>query len=635
MSIKKTVCLLIAATLLLSGSAACDTKQENNEIKNTNILLYDGGVTDYKIVIPENAREAETLAAEEAAYFLKSSSGAEFEIITDKGKSFNKSEKVISIGNTSVLDGSGLKIDKTVLGDSGFVIKRFDNTVIIAGAKEGYGNGNIYGVYDFLQYEIDYDYYCETEIKYSGATTGYVKDFDYTYVPTFNQRSITEFALETDFVYRNRMRLSSPNTDEFGMWGHSNDLYILPHSVYGEEHPDWYSQPGNAGTDTRWQLCFTNEEMRVEYVRRVKEIIDSKPDSKYFMLGQQDVNTYCKCDNCTKALEKYKQMSGVQIVFANKVVDEIMPWFNEKYPGREIMFALFAYEFTETPPLTSDGNGGYRVTHEDCIPRDNIAILIAPIKVDWSEPLDGGVNQSSYNNIKQWSLVANHLLIWKYSFYADDTVFVPFNNLNAYKTINDSLRDCNLIYMLEEADSQVPTASFEELRIYVQSNLMWNGNQTAESLIRKFIDGYYGEASDEMYEYYTLLNTWQETVRKNYNACNGDVWDTPSGKADYWPHEMLMRFDEALDRAEEKILPLKSPDNAAYAKLHARIEKERMLNLYFRLTFHRAYYNNGELAEMINRFERITSANKITYIGTSSKAQSCSDYIKELRSKLI
>lgn len=635
MKIKRFVCIMLSTLLLAAGLTACSCNDDNitsgTTIKETDIVLFDNGKTDYKIVVPSEAREAETYAAEEAAYFLETSSGTKFETITDFGKKFNKSDKVISIGNTSILEGSGLVIDKTELGDSGYKIKRYDNTIIIAGAQEGYGNGNIYGVYDFLKYEVGYDYYAEDEIKLNGEKKGFVRDFDYTYVPTYNERAITEFTLETDFVYRTRMKLSSPNSDEFGLWGHTNALYILPESMYRAEHPDWYSASGDA--NGRYQLCFTNEEMRVEYVKRLKALIEEHPDSKFFQLGQEDTDIWCSCDKCAEAEKKYTQKSGVQIAFVNKVIDEIMPWFNEKYPGREIEFSIFAYLTTEKPPVVETAEG-YKVAHEDCKLRDNVAVLMAPIRVDWSKPLTDGVNSGSYLNIKQWAAVANHLMVWKYSFYADDTMFVPFNNLNAYKEINDSLREFNIIYMLEEADSQVPSASFDELRIYVQANLMWNGDQTADSLIRKFMQGYYGEAADEMYEYWVLLNTWQETLNGTRGICSGDVWNAPSAKSEYWPHEMLMKFSEALDKAEARILPLKQTDMNRYEKLHERIDKERMLNLYFRLEFYRSNYTNSEYSEMIDLFAKLTSAHAISTIGSASTGQSCSDYIKGLRSKL-
>ena len=632
---KKLFCIALSVLFVFTGTAACSCngdKPDDSYIKNTDIVLFDEGKTDYKIVIPANPSDSEAFAAEEAACFMKLSSGADFETVSDKDRNFNENDKVISVGNTSLLKGSGLEIKKSETGDSGFIIKRFGNTVIIAGANEGYGYGNIYGVYEFLRYEIGYEVYAADEIKVSGEKKGFVKDFDYSYVPTFNERSITEYVLEKDYVYRTRMKLVSPFTSEFGLWGHSNALYILPYSVYGAKHPAWYTATGDV--NGRYQLCFTNKEMRAEYVKRLKEIIDEKPDSKYFMLGHEDTSLYCNCEKCLAEIEKYKQPSGLQIAFINKVVDEIMPWFNEKYPGREIEFVIFAYLFSEKPPVEKTADGNYAPTHENCIPRDNVAVMLAPIRIDWSKPVTEGVNSGSYENIKQWAAVADHLMLWKYSFYASDSVFVPFNNLNAYKEINDSLREFNVIYLMEEADMAVPTASFEELRIYVQANMLWNGDRSVNDLIKKFMKGYYGEAGEEMYAYYIALNTWQETLNNTQNKCNGDVWDTPSAKAEYWPHELLLKFDEALDKAEAKIAGLKNTDADEYEKLLARIDKERLLNLYFRLSFYRNGYTNSELSVMINEFERLTVANGISAVGTASEAQSSGDFIKELRSKL-
>ena len=305
---KKLFCIALSVLFVFTGTAVCSCngdKPDDSYIKNTDIVLFDEGKTDYKIVIPANPSDSEAFAAEEAACFMKLSSGADFEIVSDKDRNFNENDKVISVGNTSLLKGSGLEIKKSEMGDSGFIIKRFGNTVIIAGANEGYGYGNIYGVYEFLRYEIGYEVYAADEIKVSGEKKGFVKDFDYSYVPTFNERSITEYVLEKDYVYRTRMKLVSPFTSEFGLWGHSNALYILPYSVYGAKHPAWYTATGDV--NGRYQLCFTNKEMRAEYVKRLKEIIDEKPDSKYFMLGHEDTSLYCNCEKCFAEIEKYNK----------------------------------------------------------------------------------------------------------------------------------------------------------------------------------------------------------------------------------------------------------------------------------------------------------------------------------------
>ena len=67
-----------------------------------------------------------------------------------------------------------------------------------------------------------------------------------------------------------------------------------------------------------------------------------------------------------------------------------------------------------------------------------------------------------------------------------------------------------------------------------------------------------------------------EALRTTVGKCNGDVWDTPAEKAAYWPHELLLKFDNALDLAEDKIASLKDTNKERYYKLHNRIEKERL-----------------------------------------------------------
>ena len=74
------------------------------------------------------------------------------------------------------------------------------------------------------------------------------------------------------------------------------------------------------------QLCLTNEEMKAEFIKNLKVVISTHPNDKYILLGEEDSNTFCNCDNCQEAIKKYGTPSGVDMIFVNPVAEEIENW---------------------------------------------------------------------------------------------------------------------------------------------------------------------------------------------------------------------------------------------------------------------------------------------------------------------
>ena len=76
---------------------------------------------------------------------------------------------------------------------------------------------------------------------------------------------------------------------------------------------------------------------------------------------------------------------------------------------------------------------------------------------------------------------------------------------------------------------------------WLYSKLAWNPNEDVDALIKEFCDKCYGEASDEMQEYYDLLELgWQngaELIPYDFNARIMLHFDQA------WYHNYFMDFD--------------------------------------------------------------------------------------------
>ena len=156
---KKIISLCLTLVLLLVVLVGCVQTPDNPDnptkptINKTNIEIVDGGKTEYKVVVPVGASDFVTTAASELVNFVKEATGATLPVVTD-GEEFSASEKVISLGNTTVFKGSGVKLTEK-LRETGYVMKRKGNTLVI-NAKDD--NGVISAVYDMLGYSLGLEF---------------------------------------------------------------------------------------------------------------------------------------------------------------------------------------------------------------------------------------------------------------------------------------------------------------------------------------------------------------------------------------------------------------------------------------------------------------------------------------------
>lgn len=90
---------------------------------------------------------------------------------------------------------------------------------------------------------------------------------------------------------------------------------------------------------------------------------------------------------------------------------------------------------------------------------------------------------------------------------------------------------------------------FPEMRAYMVSKLMWNPYLNADSLMRAFMDGYYGEAAPYIYQYEKLL--------EGGLLASGErlwIYDSPvTHKEGMLNTHCRKRYNELFDQAEQAV----------------------------------------------------------------------------------
>ena len=140
----------------------------NSQISDTTIDLVKDGKSDYKILLSAQATETEKYASGELVSFFQQATGITLPVVTDDTQ-VDKNGKYLSIGDTALFEQSGMKVPVSEVGDDGFKIQTYGNSVVMNGAKEG---GKLYSVDDFMEEQgldrIIVDFYADWNANEDG-----------------------------------------------------------------------------------------------------------------------------------------------------------------------------------------------------------------------------------------------------------------------------------------------------------------------------------------------------------------------------------------------------------------------------------------------------------------------------------
>lgn len=460
-------------------------------------------------IVRNGADSVECKAALLLQDFVKRISGAELPVVNSDVK-VKKGDVVFTDKNREGLteDGFRLKTDGDVLYVS-----------------SGGDKGSIYGVVTLLE-GLGVNYYGDNEYTLTPASTIVLPDMDRAENPAFRYRQSQSYALK-DPIYRMWMRLEEPK-DEFagGLWVHTFDR-LLPSDVYGKSHPEYYSfingerRPGRAS-----QWCLTNPEVFKVVSERIDSIFDANPGLNMISVSQNDGNhTYCTCETCSEVMEREGGPAGLFIEFLNKLA--------ARRPDKQ--FSTLAYLFTMHAP-------------KHVKPLPNVNIMLCDIDAKREVPLtDNASGLDFVKALENWSRISNNIFIWDYGINFDGYL-APFPNFPILQKNIQLFRDHNAkMHFSQVAGSK--GGDFTEMRTYMVSKLMWNPDLDADSLMKSFMEGYYGDAAPYLYEYEKLLEG-------GLLGSDADLWiyDSPvSHKDGMLNAKSRKRYNELFDKAEQAV----------------------------------------------------------------------------------
>ena len=496
--------LFLAAVLLLAVSC-----------KNELTLVNSGKATSV-IIIPENAGESETKAAEALKKYIFQISGAEIKIKSDKSRSF-KNEILIGKVNRSAIS----KISFEELQKDGFRIINNGKKMIIAG---GSGNGVLYGVYTFLENYLGCRKYTSKVSYIPQKETITLEPFDITEVPHFTYREVYyRDVFDEGFMDWHKLHCHGEigKSNEWGFWCHSFGT-LVPVSEYGKTNPEYYgfyNDKRNPGS----QLCLTNPDVYEILVANLKKEIDKKPGPTYWSVSQDDHYNHCRCPECLKLNEAAGSPMGSLLTFVNKVASE--------FPDKTI--STLAYQYSRKPP-------------KGITPNKNVNIMLCNIESLRHVTIEKG-DSAFCSDMIGWGKLTNNIILWDYVIQFSN-LLAPFPNLRILQPNVQLMKNNNVTAVFEQGNRDVG-GEMAELRAYMLSKLLWNPDLNMDELINDFLNGYYGNASGFIKEYIDLVHNSMEQTNAVLDIFSGPV----RAKETFLSKDLLKKYQSIFEKAESSV----------------------------------------------------------------------------------
>lgn len=476
-------------------------------------------------------------------------------------------------------------IDTTDLGEDGFRIITDGDRLCIAGGNRGV----IYGVYEFLE-SLGCRFFTHNCEKIPTVPNLEIGEYDIKQVPRveYREHNYADVVQNPRFSVRCRFNGASHRIPA-RMGGHMPYAWfvhtferMVPPSVYGETHPEYYSLIDGKRVvrdGGRTQLCLTNPEVYDVCVEAVRQALKERPDARIISISQNDWHGNCQCENCLAVDREEGSPAGTLLRFVNRIAETL----EDEFP--DVIFDTLAYNYSR--PAS-------KITHN----RKNVCVRLCSIEACFSHPFEtcddesrnvtrpDGSKANFITDLRDWGKVCDRMYIWDYT-----TCFAhyptPHPNWRVLQPNVQAMVNNNVRGIFEQANgASRGGVDFNELRLYLISKLLWDPWCDVEKHRREFMEYFYGDAAPYLMQYLDMVCdvAEKENIHVGFN-------DSPVHG--FLREELLDQYDALFDQAAEAVKgdPLRL----------WRVEKNRLSIRYVRIK--RASMLRGEYdPEVINQF---------------------------------
>jgi hypothetical protein len=520
---------------------------------------------DAVIVLSTEASPSEENAARELQAHLAQALGVELPM----ADALPEGKRAIAVGFGPFTESLGLDSATVVLGEQGCLIRPVEGHLVIAGTR---ASGTLLGVYDYLERDAGFRWYA--------PGVGHVPELAGVPLPAEERLARPAFLWRhtsyawpgADAAFLARQGDNNGGGAADYPWGaqvshdgrcHSYFRYISPGEFF-DTHPEYFSEIGGERRSHETQLCLTNPEVLDIVTERMLARMAERPGDRQHNFSQMDYYNHCQCAACAAMNDEYGTLGGTQFWFVNELAKRTA----EVYPDKQI--GTLAYMYTEEPPRNMKMH-------------PNVAVWLCHMFPSCdSHPIDTCARDAEFKRrAEAWAEICNHLYMWH---YVTDFAhyYNPFPNFRAMAADMRLYQRLGVegIY-LQGMGHGGGGGEFSLLRPWLGMQLLRNPDQDAEALIRDFLQGYYGEAWEPIYEYVALLHDKVENENIHMH-----LYTNPA--IGYLPDETLAQAEALFDAAEEKV--------AGDPEMLERVKVARRPLVYAKLFPRNGYtFENGSL----------------------------------------
>lgn len=614
---------LLLAALCAFSAAACTNDADDDTVENgsettatyqgpgvhedhtteTDKYILQNGASDYKIVLPADAYVYEEKGAALIANYLAQATGYTFPVVTDDEIDASY-KQVISVGDTEFMRNSGIPVEFDLLDHEGYKIVTQGESVFISGARSTTRAGTYYGAQDFLERVIGWRAYTTDCVDYKKTPVVKLYDFDVTEVPDFKFRDLKFGNLTYDETWIDYARLSNRTEAWLPLDGHSH-MSLVPPETYYEAHPDWYTREydGTRSIYYYGQICLSKEELIEEFSQNLATMFKQNPAASYAHLGIMDNYNYCSCDGCKAVIaENNTNYTGLMIIFTNQVARRTAELVHATEPDRELYFQVFAYKHTLTAPADFDANGNLVLHSENVVPDDNIYVQFTPLDYNASETIDDELNKKTKEQLDLWCAFSKNVTVYQ---YASNFRNYSVNHAN-WNSVVTNLRyyaDHGVDVIEDQGGGGQSTNLVQliELRIYVESQIMWDLSLSWETLVEDFIAHFYGPVAEEVQEMYDLMTSYNAYAKEQLGM-TGSVY-LLLDEEKYWSFSYVESVRNIMSGALEKLEAMKESDPETYNTYYYRTAGAYLENMFLQIELYMSKYTKEHIDETIDLFE--------------------------------
>lgn len=528
------------------------------------IVIINNGISNYEIVIPDNADTITQGAGNELSHYLNRISGADISLV--KESSLNTGKNHFFIGFLPTVE---LTNPNTVS------YKSQEQDLYITG---GSPKSTLYAVYAFLEQELDCMWLSpEAEVVPQQNKVTIPADLNYTYSPEIGTRTVHSKLFYENHIFADKLKVTYEAFPGYVPEARVHTFHrFMPEGVFFEDHPEYYALSGEKRRST--QLCLSNPDVLKIVIDSVRAYFERNPGSDILSVSTNDNTQYCQCEECSAIDKEEGSASGTMIRFVNSVA--------EQFPDKTI--STLAYQYTRKPCITK--------------PAKNVLITLCSIECDRSKPIEEGCTDFA-TDLKGWKELTENIRIWDYT--TQFTNFLaPFPNIKTLEANIRFFRDNNATWVFEQ-HSHNPSELFE-LRSYLMARLLWNPDLNTEDLIHEFCNAYYEEGGKYIESYIDAIH---EEIKKAPDFFLFLYGDPSQGFSSFLRPEMLKHYDNLFLSAKDAV--------AGKPEISKRVDIARLSIHYAvleasRKGFSEEYYLDSESEARLNIFEKICDEAGIT-----------------------